>query len=525
MAAVIDADGVLLAQWRASLGPEGVLTEYDSREFHSQDVYRAGALPLAVLRPPSVAALREAVAAATAAGLAVHARGGGMSYTDAFLPASNRAVIIDTSALNRVVEINAVDLHVTVEAGITWAALDEALRPHGVRAAFWGPMSGKLATVGGACSQGAVTFGSGLHGVSGQNVLGFEVVLADGRLLRTGSAGQPGHSAFFRHAGPDLTGLFAADSGALGVKATVTLALEPRPESGDGLSFAFDDFTSLHAAVTSIARQGLATEIFGAESALVRMVAGPPDLRGDLATLLAVFSAQRSVLAGVSRVLRLALAGRGHLSRARFLVNVMAEGRDPRQLAASLGAIRRAVGESGIEISNAVPEITRATPFPDPMLLGPGGRRLLPLHGIFPPSAVLEFHRAVLELRARQQTRLDALGILLPVVYATVGRNGFLYEPVIYWRDTWPTLHRRVMPGPVLAKMHPGEPNPAVRAAVEELRISLIDLMYAHGAVHLQIGRAYPYLRERDPAFEALLRGIKRELDPRNLINPGVLGL
>jgi D-lactate dehydrogenase (cytochrome) len=159
------------------------------------------------------------------------------------------------------------------------------------------------------------------------------------------------------------------------------------------------------------------------------------------------------------------------------------------------------------------------------MLLGPGGRRLLPLHGIFPPSAVLEFHRAVLDLRARLQTRLDALGILLPVVYATVGRNGFLYEPVIYWSDTWPTLHRRVMPSAVLAKMHPGEPTPAVRAMVEELRTSLIDLMYAHGAVHLQIGRAYPYLRERDPAFEALLRGIKRELDPRNLINPGVLGL
>jgi D-lactate dehydrogenase (cytochrome) len=522
---VVDAEASLLERWRANVGPEGVLTDQDSREFHSQDVYRSGTLPLAVLRPASIAALRDAVASATAAGVAIHARGGGMSYTDAFLPDSSRSVIIDTSALNRVVEINPVDLYATVEAGITWAALDEALRPHGLRAAFWGPMSGKLATVGGACSQGAVTFGSGLHGVSGANVLGFEVVLADGRLLRTGSAGQPGHSAFFRHAGPDLTGVFAADSGALGIKATVTLALEPGPGSGDGLSFAFDDFANLHAAVTTIARHGLATEIFGAESALVRLVAGPPDLRSDLATLLAVFRAQRSPLGGVSRVLRLAVAGRGHLSRARYLVNVMAEGREPRELAATLRAIRRVVGETGIEIANAVPEITRATPFPDPMLLGPGGRRLLPLHGIFPPSAVLNFHRAVSELRARQETRLEALGILLPVVYATVGRNGFLYEPVIYWPDTWPALHRRVMPEAVLARMQSGESNLEVRAAVEELRTSLIELMYAHGAVHLQIGRAYPYLRERDDAFEALLRGIKRELDPRNLMNPGVLGL
>ena len=120
-----------------------------------------------------------------------------------------------------------------------------------------------LATVGGACSQGAVTFGSGRNGVSGQAVLGFEIVLADGRLLRTGSGGQPGHTPFFRHSGPDLTGVFTADSGALGIKATVTLALEPRPSAGDGLSFSFDTFGDLHAAVSAIARHGLATEIFG----------------------------------------------------------------------------------------------------------------------------------------------------------------------------------------------------------------------------------------------------------------------
>jgi D-lactate dehydrogenase (cytochrome) len=386
-------------------------------------------------------------------------------------------------------------------------------------------MSGRLATVGGACSQGAVTFGSGRNGVSGQSVLGFEVVLADGRLLRTGSGGQAGHTPFFRHSGPDLTGLFAADAGALGVKASVTLQLEPRPGAGDGLSFAFDDFPSLLAAVTAVARQGLATEIFGAESALVRLVAGTPDLRSDLRTMLAVLRAQANPIAGALRVVRLAAAGRRSLGRARFLVNMLTESSDRSGLQRTLREIRHIVGSAGIEIANAVPSITRATPFPEPMVLGPGGRRLLPLHGIFPPSGVHAFHEAMMALRRAWQPRLDAHGILLPVVYATIGRGAFLYEPVIYWPDVWPELHSQVLAPEVLATMRPSDPNPAARALVEELRVSIIELMFRHGAAHLQIGRAYPYLRERNPAFVQLLREIKRELDPRHLMNPGALGL
>jgi D-lactate dehydrogenase (cytochrome) len=73
--------------------------------------------------------------------------------------------------------------------------------------------------------------------------------------------------------------------------------------------------------------------------------------------------------------------------------------------------------------------------------------------------------------------------------------------------------------------MRSPDPNPKARALVEELRLSIIELMFRHGAAHLQIGRAYPYLRERNAPFVQLLREIKRELDPHHLMNPGVLGL
>jgi D-lactate dehydrogenase (cytochrome) len=60
---------------------------------------------------------------------------------------------------------------------------------------------------------------------------------------------------------------------------------------------------------------------------------------------------------------------------------------------------------------------------------------------------------------------------------------------------------------------------------VERLRVEIIDLMYAHGAAHLQIGRAYPYTRERDAAALELLRTLKAATDPQALLNPGALGL
>ena len=62
-------------------------------------------------------------------------------------------------------------------------------------------------------------------------------------------------------------------------------------------------------------------------------------------------------------------------------------------------------------------------------------------------------------------------------------------------------------------------------ALVAQLKHDVIDLMVAHGAAHLQIGKTYPYLQGRNAASVALLRAIKAELDPHDILNPGALGL
>ena len=58
--------------------------------------------------------------------------------------------MVDTSSLNEILEINQQDMYVRVEAGCTWKALYEVLRPLGLRTPFWGPLSGIHATVGGS---------------------------------------------------------------------------------------------------------------------------------------------------------------------------------------------------------------------------------------------------------------------------------------------------------------------------------------------------------------------------------------
>ena len=194
-----------------------------------------------------------------------------MSYTDAYLPIDNHSAIVDLSALKRIRSISPLDLTVTAESGCTWAELDAALAPQGLRAKFWGPMSGARATLGGGMSQGAATFGSAKHGTSASAALGFEVVLGTGETLDTARIGQKQREAFFRPYGPDLTGLFTGDAGALGIKTAVTLQLEPRPAVRDSVSFAFDSFEALATTVANVSRRGLATEMFGLETALARL--------------------------------------------------------------------------------------------------------------------------------------------------------------------------------------------------------------------------------------------------------------
>jgi FAD/FMN-containing dehydrogenase len=517
-ARLADIPGVLAALARTT-DPATVVRDPAELAFHALDVYGEGAPLAAVLRPADVDTLVRCVREVTAAGIALVARGGGLSYTDGYLAARPQSVLVDTTRLDRIVEINAGDRYVVVEAGVTWAALDAALAPHGLRTPYWGPLSGLRATVGGALSQGSVFLGSGLHGSVGDSVLGMEIVTADGSLLRTGSAASGNSAPFTRWFGPDPTGLFVGDAGCLGIKARASLRLLPRPAALDYLSFEYDDAATMLAAMAEVSRQNLASECFGFDPVLAQMRMKRASLASDAKTL-----GQVVRKAGLVEGLKLVAAGRSFLDPSKFSAHVVIEGDSGAAVAARLAAARRALGAGGREVDNSIPKVLRSQPFTPPNnMLGPAGERWVPVHGIVPHSQAQATHAAVEALFARERDTLRAHRIEVSYLFTTVAQQGTLIEPVFYWPDAHTAYHRRMVEAEHLRRC--GEPaaDPAARAVVARLKAEVAGVLRAHGATHFQLGKFYAWRAGRDPAALALFDAVKAHLDPRGLMNPGAL--
>ena len=167
-----------------ALGPSTLINTPDTA-LYTTDVYSPGVAPGLVVRPTTPAQVADAVRISTQAGWAITQRGGGMSYTGGYLPQRAETVMLDLSALNRIVSIDEDDLIITVEAGVTWQQIWEALTPRGLRLPFFGTFSGSRATVGGGLSNGALFMGTARYGSAADIVVGVDVVDGRGRCIRT----------------------------------------------------------------------------------------------------------------------------------------------------------------------------------------------------------------------------------------------------------------------------------------------------------------------------------------------------
>lgn len=511
----------------AIVGSSHVSDGHAVRASMAEDIYVRGAVPDLVVAPGSTDELAQVVAAATAAGRAVVPRGGGMSYTAGYVTERAGAVLLDLRRMDRVIEVNPVDMTVTVEAGASWASLRDALRPHGLRTPFWGPLSGLSSTIGGGLSQLNAFFGAGIWGTTSESVTCLAVVLADGTVLRTGSAGTEGGAPFYRHYGPDLAGLFMGDCGALGVKAEITFRLIPDPAHEDWASFSFPSLAATAAACTAAGRSGLASEVCGFDPGLARIRMRRASLLADAKTLAAVVTSQKSLLAGIREGAKMALAGRGFIEDGDWTLHLIAEGSSKAEVEARMAGLRALMRDAGgSEIENTIPKAMRAAPFtPLNNVLGPDGQRWVPIHGIVPHSHGAACLAEIDALFASLQPRFEARQILTGYLLTTLATNGFLIEPVFFWPDARYRLHETTVEPSYLARLptHPSDPEGA--ALVAEARDGILDIFQAHGATHFQIGRTYRYAATRAAPTLALLQAIKRELDPQGLINPGVLGL
>lgn len=518
-APVVDGADPALAAIAAAGGADALATDAATLTLFGHDVYAAGVRPLAVFRPTSVDALARGVAAATAQGIAIIPRGGGMSYTGGYLCPHNRCLVIDTAALDAIIAIDDIDMTVTVEAGCSWDKLHRALKPLGLRVPAWGTLSGLHATVGGGMSQNGVFWGA-RTGTVADSALAFDVVLADGSIVSTGSS-------FFRPYGPDLTGLFAADTGAFGVKARVTLKLMREAAAFGYGSYAFDDHHALFAAMSGIAREGLASESFGFDPYLQAQRMRRESLVKDAKSLLGMMKAQGSVWKAVKEGAHVVAAGRGFLDDVPFSLHCIAEGRHQGAVEVDVAAINAIVADAGGRaIENTIPKILRGNPFPPVnSMVGPDGERWLPVHGFLPHSRLVAAWEGLLALYAAHAGEMARLEVHAGAMVAAVSASTCLVEPVFFWPDALNPLHRHAVEPAHLAKLKGYAPNAEAAALVAALRRGVIDLMAHEGAAHVQIARSYPLKASHNPAAWAMLVALKRAVDPHGLMNPGSLGL
>ncbi|MCU0758399.1 MAG: FAD-binding oxidoreductase [Steroidobacteraceae bacterium] len=517
-------DGVIVELQRI-LGAQHVVTDRAEREFYSQDVYRSGELPAAVIRPGSTEELAAALKAIAPSGLPIVPRGGGMSYTDGYLPRRANSIMVDMLRMNRVLEIDAEDCYVTVECGATWKDLCDTLEPHGVRTPYYGPLSGLRSSIGGALSQGSIFLGSGRYGAAAESVIGLDVVLADGSVLRLGSHANKNGQPFFRQVGPDTMAMFLSDTGALGVKARATFRLiRPQPESRY-LSFSFTDAGALFAAMAEVARADVVSEQFAFDPGLQAVRMKRVSLMEDAKSLGKLVKGTGG-LKGIVEGAKVVMAGRSFLKEGTFSVHLSLDGRDAADADAKAEIVRRIMSKAGTEAENTVPKVMRANPFAEVnSMLGPNGERWVPVHGTVPFSKAAKMWETCEAIFARHAAAIEKFDIDHGYLSCTVGQVGTLLEPVMYWPDARNGFHERVLDAGYLARLPKYPPNPEAAAAVARIREELADAFMEAGAVSFQLGKFYRYQEGLEATAAAFLKQLKQLVDPQGRMNPGGLGL
>jgi len=231
------------------VGAERVLEGEEDRACYRFDAHEDGPVPELVVFPDSAEEISEIVRLANRWRFSLIPRGAGTGMTGGSVPVSSSVVLAFTK-MNRIKEINERDLYAIVEPGVINYEFQKEVEKVGL---FFppDPASYMYSTIGGNVAECAGGPRALKYGTMRDYVLGLEVVLPTGEVIRTGTKTVKGVVGY------DLTRLFVGSEGTLGVITEVTLRLLPLPEAKGSLLAIFPKMEEAAGAVSAILRAGI----------------------------------------------------------------------------------------------------------------------------------------------------------------------------------------------------------------------------------------------------------------------------
>jgi len=234
----------------SSILPQGTLSTGEEQLIcYGSDATRAYARPDAVARPVDSGIIPEVMKAALANRVPVVPRGAGTGLSGGCVPVRG-GVVVSTERLDRIMEIDTVDLVAVVEPGVVTAKLHEAAERLGL---FYppDPASFKACTIGGNIAENAGGLRGLKYGVTRDYVMSVKVALPTGEVATFGGR------TLKNVTGYDLTRLMVGSEGTLGFIMEATLKLIPKPETRAAFLAAYDTLENASEAVVAIIRAGV----------------------------------------------------------------------------------------------------------------------------------------------------------------------------------------------------------------------------------------------------------------------------
>ncbi|MCQ5375120.1 MAG: FAD-binding oxidoreductase [Methanomassiliicoccales archaeon] len=234
----------LLAQIRSIVGEKNFSTRIADLYTYGFDASIHHRTPDVVVQPRTTEQVSRILRFANENRIPVLARGGGTGLCGSAVPIKG-GIVMDMTKMNQIKEIRVEDLYCVVGPGVIYDKLNEALAPYGF---FFPPTpgSGEACTIGGMVATNASGMRAIKYGATRDYVLGLEVVLANGEVIRTGTRTIKNSSGY------QLERLFVGSEGTLGIITEVTLRIAPKPKKSAMAVAAFDSLEKAGRCVSAI---------------------------------------------------------------------------------------------------------------------------------------------------------------------------------------------------------------------------------------------------------------------------------